>query len=841
VTVTLVGVGAAVFGTTTATPGAVAGTAVGDTAYLLVVSKRTATTPPTPSNWSPRADFVAVAGSSPADSGGPVRLQVCRREVPTGGLTMPAVTHGGTSPVIGVVPVVVRPGAGQQIVDVVVTGEDVDAGTGYSATAGDALALAAADLLVALTGLNDNGSTASGGALTATGAVFGTTTEHVDASTTNGEDTGVVVHSAPVTTGATAAPRLAMTLSAGKPGGTAFLQVRGISLAQDITAAGIASTAAVGTPTVAPGPAPTSPTGIASGEAVGTPTVAVAAVAATPAGIPSAEAVGTPSLAQVVTGQGVPSGEAIGTPVVFQGATLVPAGIPSAEVVPSPIVAVQPVATTPTGIPPTAAVGTPTLSLVLHVPGIASGEAVGTPTVAVAAVAATPSGIPSAETVPSPVVAPGPVTAGTTGIASGAAVGTPTVTLNLVVSGIASGAAVGTPMLLAGPVAIGVTGIASGEAVGTPTLTITISLEAAPRRRVRIHATYELLLVGRTPQTSGPPTLQVIDDIEWRTLVYADTLSLPQTLTARCPTASLTDLVRERLVLADRAPLELHLLRDGQVVVAGELRGGSEAGEDLTLNAAGLLGYTQRMAVRADLRFTQVDQFAIAAALIDQWQTAAGDWSHGHYGIDTSQVGLSGRLRDREYVRDEQHKVAQRITELGEVLDGFDTEVDPVTRALVLHHPGKGQDRSGSVVFDKHMITSPTASFSIGPDDIATVGLGSSSASGADGVLWSQRINAELRAQFGASAHLQSYSGISDQGTLDARTDAALAARSGALWVPGGSIRVTPDVALDSYGVGDIVTAHISGVLGLQGAWRIRRRQVSVSEQGVESVDLEFV
>lgn len=97
---------------------------------------------------------------------------------------------------------------------------------------------------------------------------------------------------------------------------------------QTVTATGIASAEAFGTPSVKLN---VSPTSIASAEAFGTPSVKLNV---TTTGIPSAEAFGTPSLKLNVTTTGIASSEAFGTPTVQNAAgvqTITVVGISSAE------------------------------------------------------------------------------------------------------------------------------------------------------------------------------------------------------------------------------------------------------------------------------------------------------------------------------------------------------------------------------------------------------------------------------------------------------------------------------------------------------------------------------
>ena len=105
--------------------------------------------------------------------------------------------------------------------------------------------------------------------------------------------------------------------------------------AQTVTVTGIASSEAIGTPTVTPGAVAVSPIGIASGQVIGTPTIVAGVATISPAGIASGEAIGTPAVtpgAVVVSPTGIGSSEVIGAPTVIAGvATISPSGIASGE------------------------------------------------------------------------------------------------------------------------------------------------------------------------------------------------------------------------------------------------------------------------------------------------------------------------------------------------------------------------------------------------------------------------------------------------------------------------------------------------------------------------------
>jgi hypothetical protein len=351
---------------------------------------------------------------------------------------------------------------------------------------------------------------------------------------------------------------------------------------------------------------------------------------------------------------------------------------------------------------------------------------------------------------------------------------------------------------------------------------------------------YELMAVARIPAAVGPPMFIDIDPIRWTSLQYTNELSRAQSLEASCLVSTLPDSIKQRLH-PKAPPTELWLLRNGEIVFAGPLGGGRRGeGGTLTLSAHGLLAYLRRMIVHKDLVFKQVDQFAIVAQLVEHWQDVR---PFGHYGIDTSQVGTSGQLRDATYLRDELHPIGQRVEEMGRRINGFDIDVDPGTRRLQLWYPQRGMDRSDgedAVVFDTRHITSGSVMFSFAPDDLATEGFGTGTSPDHDTV-YSALPNEELRAQHGASAVTGNWDGVSQQNTLDEHVQALLDARQEALFVPSPNLRVTPDADLTAYAVGDTIAYDVDEQLGVTGAFRIRSQQVTVdAESGQESVSLQF-
>lgn len=476
-------------------------------------------------------------------------------------------------------------------------------------------------------------------------------------------------------------------------------------------------------------------------------------------------------------------------------------------------------------------------SQLLTPPGIVTGEAFGTAVLNPGPVSVTPTGIPSAEAWGAAHLQH---VINTVGIASAEAFGSAALSLAVTPTGIPSGEAFGATALQYLQ-QLTPTSIPSGEAFGDPTITITVALATpAGTRRRRAVPVYELLMMGRLPRQSGPPTFLLADPIEWSTLSWTTTLSKPQSLSVSCSIANLTDPVKQRLQAPHLLPTELWLQRNGKTVFAGPLLGGTEDSDQLNLEAGGLLTYLQWMFVETDLRFDQTDQVTIARTLVDRWQAT----EYGHFGINTADVGASGVLRDVVYERSEIHQVSRRIEEMGTAALGFDAEVDPGSRNLQLWSPIQGVDRStgpDAVVFDGRSIEGLGGMFSISPNDLASDAIGTGTAPGGDGTFWSQQADLDLRAVFGRTGIASSFSDVPNQSALDDFVKGLRDARGEPLRAPGRQVRVTPDTDLNSYDVGDTISYQLSGVLGIGGAYRIRSRRVSVQQSGQETVSLEFV
>lgn len=357
---------------------------------------------------------------------------------------------------------------------------------------------------------------------------------------------------------------------------------------------------------------------------------------------------------------------------------------------------------------------------------------------------------------------------------------------------------------------------------------------------------YDLVCMARVPQPNGPPSFMEIEPIEWKSLSYTNELSTAQTLQATCQLSSVPENVLQRFRAPDELATEMWLLRNGKCVFAGPLVGLQTSGETLTINASGALAYLKVMFLTADYIKTGFDQATVVKYLVDQWQAQP----YGNFGIDTSSITATGQTRDVEYKHDELPNVASKIEELGKAVNGFDIDVDPVTRKLQLWSPSKGQDRStgeDAIVFDGRNVTSSDIVISVAVGDLASEAFGTASVtttttdSSDQQTLYSTKSNLDVRTRYGRTGVTSTFSDIKEQAALDDQVQALLDARASALAVPGPKVRVTPDADLPDYDTGDIVSYDLGSQLGVTGAFRIRKQTISAAPTGQEAVDLEFV
>lgn len=228
-------------------------------------------------------------------------------------------------------------------------------------------------------------------------------------------------------------------------------------------------------------------TGIASGEAVGSPTVALGTPGSvTATGIKSGECVGTPApyvnFAWSLAANGVPSHEVVGAATLGAAAlSVLASSIASGErVTPATAALGVPGALSMTGTQSGERVGgadaTNVVPAGISASGIPSGEVVKGATTSAAAIVAIPGPIPLDESVAAPIATLGtPGALSTTGVTSGEKIGAQAISLQagytLAPGGIAGNERVSAPITLLGvALQIQAVGIPSSEAAGGATL-----------------------------------------------------------------------------------------------------------------------------------------------------------------------------------------------------------------------------------------------------------------------------------------------------------------------------------------------------------------------------------
>lgn len=359
--------------------------------------------------------------------------------------------------------------------------------------------------------------------------------------------------------------------------------------------------------------------------------------------------------------------------------------------------------------------------------------------------------------------------------------------------------------------------------------------------------TYSVSVAQRTPALSGSPTLTEIGPVHASGLSWGAELNREGEATASAVIdtldADVKGAVQEQLDDdSDVTGLELwinHSDDDGnnELVHQGPIVGYQfqGTGDTISFVSRGLLYYLRHMIVdpvfsAATAEFTNVDQYTIATTLIDDWQSGTS----GNFGIDTSGVGLSGTTRDRVYQYGD--NVFQRVTELAEVDGGFDMSID-ADRNLVLVAE-KGSDRSGSVVLDRRGLTDAGLAISLAEGDIASTAFVSNTDQ--DNPLTAVQNDTTLRDSFGRTGVFASFDGITSQTTLQGKAKVLRDSRNRPLISPTPQLLPVVGAGPLDFDVGDTVAFSPSIGIELNLARRVLRKNVSVGDDGNESINVEL-
>jgi hypothetical protein len=228
--------------------------------------------------------------------------------------------------------------------------------------------------------------------------------------------------------------------------------------------------------------------------------------------------------------------------------------------------------------------------------------------------------------------------------------------------------------------------------------------------------------------------------------------------------------------------------------------------------------------------FTGVDQALIADGLIDYWQNL----DYGHYGITTGVSSPHGVLRDRTYLAKESHLIAQRMSELAAVQNGFDFQIDPLTREFTAVYPGLGVDRTDTLFIDARSVVDPSAQISAGPEDLI------SDAYAVGENIVAHAVNTALRAAVGRAGFAASFNGVTEQATLDDHAAHILAERSSQLHDPAKTLFAIA-FDWDDFGLGDLVSFDYDYGAGLMSEQRrVVARTMGLTREGAQTITVEL-
>ena len=346
-------------------------------------------------------------------------------------------------------------------------------------------------------------------------------------------------------------------------------------------------------------------------------------------------------------------------------------------------------------------------------------------------------------------------------------------------------------------------------------------------------ATYNIVAVQRTPAQLVGPTLAELGPLE-ASFSYTDQLNEAPEATLVLDTDGVQEDIKDSLRDLLAQPLEVIIYRDSVGVFQGPVVGGNIVNTELTLDCRGLEFYTAYMVVETDKTFTTIDEFTIFKELVDDWQNQ----DYGDYGIDTVSVGTSGTTRTYAIPgATETRNLYEQLIDIAYEW-GYDWYVDPDTRELTLGV--RGSDKSATVFLERG-VQSANVEFGIPPGSLVSELYALGTASG-ESPLTTTKTDTAVRNTFGRVGLPVTFDGADDATNLSDAADAYIADRGSAYFAPGPAIVPITGAGVDDFNVGDTVTYTFDAGIGqTTGAWRVRKRTVSVDPTGKESMQVEFI
>jgi hypothetical protein len=348
-------------------------------------------------------------------------------------------------------------------------------------------------------------------------------------------------------------------------------------------------------------------------------------------------------------------------------------------------------------------------------------------------------------------------------------------------------------------------------------------------------ATYAVTLVRRIPASGAAPALTELGPVKWSGLTITKECGGPGALAVVATVDSLDDSMTAALQNLIATPCELWCYRDAVLIDAGHLSGYRIQGRTIEFAGIGLLGYLGFMVRTIAYSASSTDQATIVKALIDTYQAQ----TYGNFGLDTSTLTATGITRDLNLLASDEAHIDQVIAEMGGRDDGFDLEVDPTTRHVLMHSPRKGADLSASVIIDARSIGEPSYAQFVTPGQVASdVAVTASSTGGIN--LTSSAGDATVRASFGRATMTGSFQDVSVQATLDDHAVRLVDDNKSPLHQITPGLLAVPGFEYDDIDTGDIVTYQYDAGLGLQTFTpRVKTIEVSLAS-GTERMSIGF-
>ena len=356
---------------------------------------------------------------------------------------------------------------------------------------------------------------------------------------------------------------------------------------------------------------------------------------------------------------------------------------------------------------------------------------------------------------------------------------------------------------------------------------------------------YEVVAYSRAPQQTTEPSLNELGRIitlggessgasgglSWSRELCSDGF-----ITVATSPEELIPSVASRMKDLLANPIELYLYRDGVLRQRGPLISWQIEGNTLVLQARGLLYYLRYMVLTSDFTFDK-DQAFIVEDMIDHHQNK----DYGDFGLDASGITSHGVTRKRVYKKTELINVQKEIRDMSEADDGFDMDINPTTRAITLHNPQMGTDKSASVFLDARGMTDPNYAYSLAAGRFGTAA-SASGTSDDNAAKWAEAFATTPRTTFGLAYVTTHVLGATSFDEVQSYADQAVNLARNPYFVPSRNYFPVVGASIDDFDQGDKVSFVFDPGFGeFTIAQDVKSINISVSPDGNEKLNVEFV